>query len=144
MKIPRFLKTLGVLGITASASIGAPQLPPVKKSEEDESRRAFEDSDIIGASDWKTQGNYLPLRSLDEHIHRYSKLEEMVSTVVWNGRFWTKVRFANEGNGFIALHGLRNDEQKFCVRREFTQEGNEDFDLLCRQLDNCLKLDKDK
>ena len=145
--VKRYLKLLGIIGITASGVLGVPAVK--KEDSEDHVRQAQDESDIIGANEGITQGDYFALRSMDEYISRYTWLTEIVDADEHNGKFWIKVRFKDEGNGIIALYGTRNDGVEFIVRVPAVEQqiiGTRNnarildtaFNMLREQLNGCL------
>jgi hypothetical protein len=124
-------KRIGLFGVVASSAFGAPP-PPIQKRWEDTHGSAVtpdEDGDIIGTN--FTQGMHYPMRDMDEYLHRYEKLEELVSHDNDKGEFfWEKVNMVNEGDNTFVLRGRRNDGKEFSVRKQLGIDRNKDFDVL--------------
>lgn len=118
MKIPRFLRILGTMGIVASATVAPPpaiteSLEPIKRKEN------LNESDIIGSEDWKLQGRWENIRLVDEHVYKYTKLNELVNQDVDTGHFWKKINYRRETENGIPYHvleGIRDDDRNFLVK----------------------------
>ena len=145
--ISHFRRQLRLLGISALAAVSsiAPAQVPAKKPDVDEDKdgtvRPFADNEVLGSEDWKLQGKYIDVLHMDDHMHRYGKLEEMVQRDPDDGGFfWVQVRFFRESDSAITLRGMRNDGREFFVRGNVDGSEIKSFDGLCNELDGQLKL----
>lgn len=140
------IRRLGIFAVAASTAIVPAQVPTKKPDTEDDkdnSSRPFADAGIIGAEDWKTQGYYHAYSEMDERIHRYQRLEELVSSDAEPGKlFWNQVKFFPSTNGTLSIRGTRSDGMEFIVRRSSIEDGA--FDKLCDDLNTKLEVDHEQ
>lgn len=134
------------------ASMFSPAPAISETSEPTSKKRTFNDSGVIGFEDWKCQGDYVALESMDEHIHRYGALDDLVNQEPTNdGSFWKSVRYhveQDDGHTYISLDGTRNDGNRFSARREVLEYTytfmRKSFDDLCDELNDKLTGDEEK
>ena len=134
------LKKLGIFAVAAASVVSPAQIPAKRPDSDDDkerSTRPFAETEIIGSEGWMFQGEWQADNEMDERVHRYMKLEELVSEENdRNGVFWKQVKFFRPSPTMIALRGTRSDGMEFIVRRSPIEK--DAFDNLCDDLNSKL------